>query len=74
MDKNFYSVEYLDGDGDPVIEHGFMTDDEARDLIEEFRSRGVTASVNRLSGHHGVSSGHAEELPGLERPDQRVVR
>lgn len=47
--KHFYSVEYIDHDGDPVIEHGFMTISEAKCLIERFSSHGVMASVNKLS-------------------------
>lgn len=74
MGKNFYSVEYVDEDGDPVIRHGIMTDGEAAALIEEFRSRGIEASVNRLSGQAGagVSSLDVEKLLG--RGDKGVDR
>lgn len=74
MGKDFYSIEYVDEDGDLVIRHGMMTNEEASKLIEGFRSRGIRASVNRLSGQQGadVSSLDVEKLLG--RGDTGVDR
>lgn len=76
-DLHFYSVEFQDEDGDPVISHGLMTEDEAKELIEEFAKRSMSASVNRLSGPTGdaaVSSLDVDRLLEMGRPDPGVVR
>jgi len=77
-DLHFYSVEYLDGDGDPVIQHGLLTEAEAKELIEKFARAGVTASVNRLSGPPRdavVSLPDVDRLlDEMGRPDPGVVR
>lgn len=70
-ERHFYSVEYLDGDGDPVIEHGFMTERQAGELMGQFVERGIVASVNRLSGHRdgAVISPDVEGLLDVGRAD-----
>ena len=76
MDRHFYSVEYLDEDGDPVIRHGIMSEAEAAELIKKFAADGMTASINQLSGHDPgtVSSPDVEKLLEVGRPDTRVDR
>lgn len=67
--KGLYSVEYRDEDGDLVIKHALLTPKEAKDLIEEFARRGVSATVNLTGpvgdladGPAGVGSSDDEPL------------
>ncbi|HED06327.1 MAG TPA: hypothetical protein ENI61_06560 [Ignavibacteria bacterium] len=46
---NFYSIEYIDESGYTVIDHKFMTEFEARDLINKFCSYGISSSIIKLS-------------------------
>jgi hypothetical protein len=59
--KFFYSVEYVDEEGELNIKHIFMTREESLELLEEFRLHGVTASINQLSHVDQFSS----ELPAV---------
>lgn len=76
MGRHFYSVEYLDEDGDPVIVHRVMSEAEAEELIGEFAARGITAAINRLSGHDSgtVSSSDVEKLLEMGGSDQGLLR
>jgi hypothetical protein len=61
--KAFYSIEYIDSDGDLVIKHKFMTQEEANGLIEGFAKNRMKATINRLSDFHSVvSSGYEFQL------------
>jgi hypothetical protein len=69
-EKRFYSVEYVDEEGELNIKHVFMTHDESLELLEMFRSHGVTASINQLS-HNNQSS---PELPAVHSVDELLGR
>lgn len=47
--KRFYSIEYMDDEDEYVIRHASMTKSEAEELLEEFSSRGVTATIHDLT-------------------------
>lgn len=47
--KALYSIEYRDADGFLEIKKAFLTDGELRELMDEFCSRGVKATVYRNS-------------------------
>jgi hypothetical protein len=51
--KKFWSVEYVDGEGEQVIKHVYMTDEESSMLITEFAKQGFSAVAHQLSA--GVS-------------------
>ena len=71
MRKRFYSIEYVDDEGDTVVRHAMMTREEAGRLLAEFASRGVPATVNDLTPEQvdaaAVLSGDGES-PRLEAP------
>lgn len=45
----FYSVEFADEEGELNIKHVFMTEAEKSELLEKFRSHGVSAAIYQLS-------------------------
>jgi hypothetical protein len=49
-----YSVEYIDDEGDSVINHAYMTPQQALDLLERMRVQGVGATICDLSGSSGT--------------------
>lgn len=48
-DVKFYSVEFTDEEGELNIKHVFMTETEKLELLEKFRSNGISAAIYQLS-------------------------
>jgi len=69
-EKRFYSIEYVDEEGELNIKHVFMTQDESLELLEMFRLHGVTASINQLSHVDQLSP----ELPAVHSIDELLGR
>jgi hypothetical protein len=67
-EKRFYSIEYVDKEGELNIKHGFMTPQESMELLEKFRLYGVTASINQLSHQDQCLS----ELPTVSFENGRL--
>jgi hypothetical protein len=67
--KRFYSIEYVDEDGDQVIKHGFMTPTEAEELHRQFLVRGIRSSINDLS-----STPFTRPVPAVISRDDQVPR
>lgn len=44
-----YTIEYIDDDGDTVIQHVSMTQPQALELLEKFVKRGTTAKIYDLT-------------------------
>ena len=53
-EKWFYSIEFTDLEGEINIKHRFMTKTEASQLLEEFRCRGIRATLYQISYPHDV--------------------
>jgi len=66
MNSRFYSVEYLDEEGEEVVRHSFMTDQQATLLIEEFARRGVFAQIHDLTPPQAVDQDTYAVLSGDE--------
>lgn len=47
--KKFYSIEYIDSDGDMVIKHAIMDDAEAKELLQRMVGEGVEGKIYDLS-------------------------
>lgn len=48
-EKHFYSIEYVDPEGELCVDHALLTESEAAQLMGLFVSHGVQATMNRLS-------------------------
>lgn len=57
--KTFYSVEYRDEENELNIKHVFMTAQETEILLEEFRKRGIIATIYPIS--HTPATGVTSE-------------
>jgi hypothetical protein len=53
---HFYSIEYIDEEGDICIKHDLLTQRQVEMLINTLASNGISATCYRLSGHMGVIS------------------
>jgi hypothetical protein len=49
LNKNYYSIEYVDEDGEQNIKHGFMTPEQAGTLCDQFAQKGIIASIHSLT-------------------------
>jgi hypothetical protein len=68
MDSKAYcTVEYLDEEGDPVVEHVMLSDADKSALIERFIQRGIIATIYQ----HGQSMKPAV-LSGNDKPRLEV--
>jgi len=45
----FYCIEYIDEEGDSVIRHTFLTQEQKQILLDEFSERGTKASIYDLT-------------------------
>ncbi len=45
----FYSIEYVDEEGEIVIRHSFLTDEQKNILLEEFKNRNMKANIYNLA-------------------------
>ena len=45
----FYSIEYIDTDGETNIVHEFMKPSDALKLLEKFKDAGITARIYQIS-------------------------
>lgn len=63
MEKTrLYSVEYMDDEGDTIVSHSLMTPQEALNLLEKMRMKGVSCTICDLSG---VGTG-TPDVPSLD--------
>lgn len=51
--KKFWSIEYIDNEGEEIIKHAFMTNEESSMLVVELAKQGISAVAHQLSA--GVS-------------------
>lgn len=69
MDSKAYcTIEYLDEEGDPIVEHMMLSDADKNVLIEKFIQRGVVATIYQ----HGQSINPAV-LSGDDKPRLEVA-
>jgi hypothetical protein len=61
-DRILCSIEFLDEDGDLVVTHALLNEADAKKLIIQFASFGITATINFLNGSI-VSSGDGSNSP-----------
>lgn len=47
--KKFYSIEYIDDEGDKNIKHALLDSESVLKICEEFAQRGIIAAVYDLS-------------------------
>lgn len=47
--RKFYSIEYVDDEGDSVIRHAILEPDEAEKLVSEMTKNGIHGCVHDLS-------------------------
>jgi hypothetical protein len=57
--RRFFSVDYIDEDGDQCIKHVLATPEEIQNLMSEFAKRRTTAVIYEISSDV-VSSEHVQ--------------
>ena len=45
----FYSIEFIDHEGEEIVKHFFLTDEQKLFLIEEFNSRNISVKIHDLT-------------------------
>ena len=63
-----YSMEYVDEDGDVVIKHVSMTQDEALKLIQSLAEKGVSAKL------YDLTPPQADEASAVSSFDEQAPR
>ena len=57
--RRFFSIDYVDEDGDQCIKHVLATPEEIEELFREFTRRGMRAAAYEIS-HSDVNSRYAQ--------------
>ena len=52
--KKFYSIEYIDDEGEKNVKHAILDSDGAIKCIEEFAARGVLATMYEISANQFI--------------------
>lgn len=69
--KRFHSIEYVDDEGEQVVQHAMLTEEEAWQVVQEFAARGGSVTVHDLTppqvSEAAVLSGDGDG-PRLEAP------
>jgi predicted restriction endonuclease len=60
--KKFWSVEYIDNEGEQVVKHVYMTDEESSMLITEFAKQGFSAIAHQLSADVSLKENATKEI------------
>ena len=47
--KSFCSIQYVDEEGEQVIRHAFLTEEEQKIVVDEFAKRGISGKVYDLT-------------------------
>lgn len=63
MQKHAYAMEYVDDDGDPVVRHVMLTEDEARRIMDAMAADGRWAQLHRTGQQLGDGIPDVSSLP-----------
>lgn len=60
--KKFWSIKYIDNEGEEVVKHAFMTDEESSMLITEFAKQGISVVAHQLSAGVSLKENATKEI------------
>ena len=70
--KKFWSIKYTDDEGEEVIKHAFMTDEESSILITEFAKQGISVVAHQLSAGVSLKENATKEITA--KADETIPR
>jgi|WetSurMetagenome_2_1015567.scaffolds.fasta_scaffold18500_5 hypothetical protein len=60
--KKFWSIKYIDDEGEEVIKHAFMTNEESSILVTEFAKQGISMVAHQLSAGVSLKENATKEI------------
>ena len=52
----FYSIEFIDEEGEEIVKHFFLTDEQKEMLVEEFNARDIVVKIHDLTPPQTIES------------------